>query len=63
MHWSEILAILFALVVLSIAVGIYIYRRVKKTPFITCECGKSQGRDLVKEYHKKYKNHAGCMKK
>lgn len=63
MHWSEILAIVFVFLVLGSFLAVYIYHKVKKTPFATCECGKSQGRDLVKAYHKKYgKGGCSCQK-
>ena len=60
MHWSEILAIILAVSILGAFLAVYIYKKVKKTPFTTCDCGKSKGRDLVKAYHKKYKKGSCC---
>lgn len=63
MHWSEIIAIVVVVAILGAYLGVYIYRRTKKSPFHTCECGESKGAALLKAYRKKYKkNRCGCQK-
>ena len=60
-----IILIIVSLIVLVIS--IYLVRKKMKGEYITCECKKITGKDLVKKYHKKYKkpcsNKCNCNNK
>ena len=56
MHWSEIMVVILLLLVVGGVVASIIYKKVKKTPFTTCECGRSHGAELVKAYHEAKKS-------
>ena len=61
MHWTEILAIALLVAYLAAMIGIYIYKKVKHKPIVTCSCGHAiTGKKLVKAYHKANEKKCCC---
>lgn len=53
-----IITIIGAVLVVGGVLGTYIYRKIKHKPTGECACCHSGGKDLIKEYRKKYGNKA-----
>lgn len=53
-----IITIIGAVLVVGGVLGTYIYRKIKHKPTGECACCHPEGKDLIKEYRKKYGNKA-----
>ena len=54
--WIEILVIALVVIFLAFVLGRYIYKKINHLPTGECECCHKSTKQLLKEYHKKYKN-------
>lgn len=59
----EIIVIVVTIVISLLILG-YLLKKKLKGQSISCDCKKCSGKDLVKEYHQKYKKiECSCNKK
>ena len=65
MHWTEILAIVVLVAYLGVMIGIYVYKKIKHKPIVTCACCAHNitGKKLVKAYHKANEKKCCCCEK